>query len=381
VRTFFLIGVFGGIAGLIMDGAPGPASALLATAGAFIVASYVLAVQRPASDLDGTTESAALVVLALGVLAGLGQRTLASGAAVVVVLLLSEKARLHGVVHRVGTVELRAGLQFAVLALVILPLLPEGPFGPLGGIRPRALWMVVLLFSALSFVGYIAQRAAGPRRGYPIAGLVGGVVSSTAVTLEHARKSRESPEVARPLALGAVAAWTIVLPRVAIVSAILNPALAVALVPYLLPAVIVSVALGFLMFVRPWGAPAGDLPLGDAANPLKLRTAVEMAIGLQLVLMVLSLVHDRLGSDAVLTSAALLGLMNVDALTFAMARLGTTPASVALAAQAIAIGILATTAAKAVVGVTLGSPRFRPVVAIGFVALTAAMGAGFLLAR
>ncbi len=76
------------------------------------------------------------------------------------------------------------------MAVVILPLLPEGPYGPLGGIRPRELWLLVLFFAGLSFAGFIARRSVGPDRGFPVAGLLGGLVSSTNVTLTFARLSR-----------------------------------------------------------------------------------------------------------------------------------------------------------------------------------------------
>ena len=137
---------------------------------ALVVCSYVMAMRRPASGIDGTTEAAALTVLALATLAGTGWVMLAAGAGSLMVLALSEKQRLHGLVRHIGDAELHAALQFSVLALVILPLLPAGPLLGDLGIRPRALWIVVLLFSALNFAGYLARRAVGPQRGYGIAG-------------------------------------------------------------------------------------------------------------------------------------------------------------------------------------------------------------------
>mgnify|MGYP001765000866 CR=1 FL=1 len=95
----------------------------------------------------------------------LGYLDIASGATAVMVLALSEKERLRRWVARIDEGELRAGLQFAVLALVVLPLLPEGRYGPLGGLEPRGLWIIVLLFSALNFAGYVARRVVGPERG------------------------------------------------------------------------------------------------------------------------------------------------------------------------------------------------------------------------
>ena len=104
-------------------------------------------------------------------------------------LLLVEKSRLHSVVQRIDDVGLRSGVRFAVMALVVLPLLPVGPYGPFGGIRPRELWALVLFFTGLSFTGYLARRVAGPDHGYLVTGLLGGLVSSTNVTLTFARAS------------------------------------------------------------------------------------------------------------------------------------------------------------------------------------------------
>ena len=176
---------------------------LLAGAAALVVAAYVAASRR---DVDGTTEVAALVVLSTGVLAGTGYLVLASAIVALTTLLLVEKSRLHALIARIDDAGLRAGVRFAVMAVVILPLLPPGPYGPLGGIRPRQLWLFVLLFSGLSFIGYIARRLVGTERGYTVAGLLGGFVSSTAVAFTFARLSREDRNSSLPLSVGVVAA-------------------------------------------------------------------------------------------------------------------------------------------------------------------------------
>src|SRR5262245_39517292 len=128
VRTFTLLGGVAGVAGALA--AAGQATlAAIVTAGAvaLIVAGYVAASKH---DVDATTETAALVVVTAGVLAGIGQLALASGTIAVTVLLLIEKSRLHALVARLDDEELRAAAGFAVMAVVVLPLLPEGPFGP-----------------------------------------------------------------------------------------------------------------------------------------------------------------------------------------------------------------------------------------------------------
>src|SRR4029079_9789859 len=189
---------------------------------------------------DATTEVAALVVLAAGVLAGIDRIALAGGLAAATTLLLAEKSRLHAFVARIDGEGFRAGVRFAVLALVVLPLVPEGPFGTWGGgIRPRSLWLLVLVFAGLSFAGYIARTAVSARYGSAITGLIGGLVSSTGVTLTFARASRDPrahpvssagasgdlPDDGVPLAQGVLAACTVLVPRVLAAVAILAPVL------------------------------------------------------------------------------------------------------------------------------------------------------------
>jgi len=192
VRTFTLLGGLAGIAGWLWTHEYEVAAAvLLGGAAALIVAAYVAASRR---SVEGTTEVAALVVLAAGLLAGANHLVLASGITAVTNLVLVEKSRLHAMVARLADTEITAGARFAVMAVVILPLLPPGPYGPFGGIRPRELWAFVLLFSGLSFAGYIARRVVGGQQGYAIAGLLGGLISSTSVTFSFAQLSRREPE-------------------------------------------------------------------------------------------------------------------------------------------------------------------------------------------
>jgi uncharacterized membrane protein (DUF4010 family) len=306
------------------------------------------------------------------VLAGAGYLELASGIAAVMVLALGEKERLRTLVQRIGSSELRAGMQFAVLALVVLPLLPAGTYGPLGGIQPRALWTVVLIFTALNFAGYLARRAVGPERGYGVTGLLGGLLSSTAVTFQFSRQSREDPSSATGLAVGVVGASTVLIPRVLILSLILNAQVAAALLPYLLPMALVGAALVANAFRRQWGEVRDDGRTNEVESPLRLASAIRLAIALQLSLMAIDYVSENLGQYGVLASAAVLGLTDMDALTLSMNRLGDDSSQVALAARAIAVGVIANGVLKLGLTVGLGGPGFRKLAGLGQVAMLAA---------
>jgi len=379
MRTFLLLGILGGTAGLCFWWRYPVAGGVLLGAGAgFVGLAYAMAVRRPDAELDGTTEGAALVVLALGVLSGLGQMGLAAGAVAVVLLALGEKERLHWVVRKIGEGEMRATLQFAVLALVVLPLLPAGPYGPFGGIRPRALWAIVLFFAGLNFAGHIARHAVGASRGYGATGMLGGLVSSTAVTLQFSRLSRGNDALSRPLALGVIGACTVLVARVFASAAVLNFAVARALVLYLLPSAVVGAALIAMALRHPWPAASPEAQ-PEKQSPLRLWSAIQLALAFQLAMMLLTVAENLWGRAGVLTSAAALGLTDVDALTVSMCRSVGNGNSAALAAQGIAIGILSNTVLKLGVALTLGSSRFRKAVVPGFAALAVAVVLGLWL--
>lgn len=373
IRTFTMLGAVGGFSGWLWTaGVTAPAAILFGGAVTITAAAYVAGSRQ---DVDGTTEVAALVVLAAGVLAGMGSVRLASGTIALVTLLLVEKSRLHALVQRIDDVGLRSGLRFAVMALVVLPLLPEGAYGPLGGIRPRELWTLVLFFSGLSFAGYVARRLVGPGHGYLVTGLLGGLVSSTNVTFTFARTSRSDPSMDRALAFGAVAANAMLYPRVVIATAILNPAVVSPLIPYLaLPALVAALAAA--MGVR--RSPADDAPALSLHNPLQMTAALQMAVLFQGVLMAVYAAQEAWGQSGVLTSAAVLGLTDVDALTVSMARGVAQTVSPAIAATAIAVGVLANTGLKLGLALFFGSRRFRTIAGGALVLMLVAVGAALV---
>ena len=375
IRTFSLIGGLGGLSGALWSlGISGPAVVVLSGTAALCVAAYVAASR---SDVDGTTEVAALVVLTSGVLAGLGSYRLASGIIAVTCLLLVEKSRLHSLVARIDDVALRAGVRFGVMALVVLPLLPEGPYGPFGGVRPRELWALALFFSGLSFLGYVARRMLGPDQGYFVAGLLGGLVSSTNVTFTFARTSRAEPASDGALAYGAIAANAMLYPRVLVAVAALNLPMLPSVARYLALPALAAVTAAVVGLRR--SHDENSTP-SDIVNPLQLTSALQMAFAFQAMLMLVHLAGTAWGSAGVYGSAAVLGLTDVDALTVSMARGVAQAVSLQTAAVAIAVGVLANTGLKLALALLLGSPKFQRIagLTLGLMILLAVASLGLM---
>jgi uncharacterized membrane protein (DUF4010 family) len=375
VRTFLLLGLAGGLAAAVGREDARLGLVVLAGAAALVVVAYLVSAWK--GTIDATTEVAAVVVLGAGLLAGSGRLVLASAVFAATALVLAEKGRMHAAVERIQSAELEAGARFAVLALVVLPLLPDEPWGPYGGIEPRRLWILVLIFAGLSFAGYIALRVAGPERGYGLAGLLGGVVSSTAVTLNFARESRGHDRLARALGVGVLAASAVLPVRVLVLSGVLNLEVARTLAPAVLPAILAGAgAVALALRSRDRSATREEVLPG---NPLRLTAAIQMTLLFVAMLWLLAAVRERFGSAGLLGSSALLGLTDLDALTYSMSRLADSGTPAATAVRALLIGMISNTAFKAVLAATLGSPGFRRVSLIGLAVFGAALGAGLLL--
>jgi uncharacterized membrane protein (DUF4010 family) len=368
VRTFTLLGGLAGIVGwLITLDLMAIAAVLSAGAVAVIVTGYIAASRV---DVDGTTEVAALVVLAAGIAAGLGWLALASGAIAITTLLLVEKSRLHALVSHVADDEMRAAARFGVMAVVVLPLLPEGPIAQLGGVKPRELWMLVLFFTGLSFAGYLARRMFGAGHGYPLAGALGGLISSTSVTFTFARLSRAAGPLSRTLAVGVIAACTLLFPRVLVATFVLDAAVSRALLPYIVAPFAVGV-LALVIWLRKSPAAAG--PVETLSNPLQMGPALQKAVTFQVVLFAVEWIRRLFGNAGLLVSGAILGLTDVDALTISMTRSAAGGIAVGVAAQAIAIGILANCVLKLTLAASLGTPQFRRMTAVVLAAMAIAI--------
>jgi uncharacterized membrane protein (DUF4010 family) len=358
IRTFTLLGGLAGLAGwLFVSGLQAVAVVLLGGSVGLVVIGYAVAAR---TDIDGTTEAAALVVLTAGAIAGSGRLALSSAVIAATALLLLEKTRLHALVRRIDDAALRASVRFAAMACIVLPLLPVGPYGPYGAIRPRELWALVLFFSGLSFVGWIARRLVGPDVGVVLSGLLGGIVSSTSVTFQFARDSRSGGLPDMALAGGVVGACTVMLLRVNIAAAVLNPGLALALPGYLGPAFVVGV-IAVLALARANTIAAGADFVRD--SPLQLRSALQMTALFQVVLFVILAVQTHASAEALVGTAALVGLTDLDALTLSLARSARTEAQIPAAAVALVVGILSNTALKLAVALVAGRGRFRVVTA------------------
>ncbi len=372
LRTFGLLGLLGGLLGSGWDASPWPLVAgLLGVAALFAVAWQHAAARS--GTLSITTAVAALVTLVLGAVAARGHPLHAIGAAVVVALLLDLKAPLHRGLRRIQGEELSAALQLGVLTAVVLPLLPDEGYGPYAALNPFRLWLAVIFVAALSLLGHAIGRWRGAHQGLLGMGLVGGLASSTAATLALARAARATPHLVRAAAAGAVAASAVMFVRIAVVVALLQPALAVRLGGPLL----VLAASGFLACAWQWRHRGSGQPAAvDGAGRLfDLGTALTFAFALGAVAVLARAAHEHLGTAGVYGVAFGSGLLDVDPIVISTAQMhGRGELQAGPAMTAIVLAVLANMAVKAAMAAVVGGRAFGARVAAGFGVIAAAGG-------
>jgi uncharacterized membrane protein (DUF4010 family) len=363
VRTFTLFSLCGALAAWLAQalGSPLVLAAAVVAVAALAVAGYVMQARSKPQSVGLTTETAALAVFLLGATCTAGHPELALAGGIAVSAFLAYKEPLHGLVAKLGSDDISAGVKLLAASFIVLPLLPTEAIDPWGALVPRSLWTLVILIAALSLVGYVATRALGPERGTAVTGLSGGLVSSTAVTLTFAKRSRaEQGATDDALAAGTFLAWGVMFVRVVVLAALVHPPLAV---PMLVPfgaMALVTAATALLLLRRSRNAAASTGAGVALRNPFSLLEAVKFALLFGVVLLVMTLVQQRFPSGGTYVVAALAGTSDVDAITLSMATLSRAGETARrTAALSILVAVLANTLVKCGVVASLAGHRLR----------------------
>lgn len=338
LRTFSLIGLLGGIFGVLSAGGEHLllAAGFLATAA--VMAAFIWRETNRDGDYSATTLVAALLTFMLGALAVLGDMRLAAGAGVAAVGLLAYKATLHGFLARITWDELRSGLLLAAMTFIALPLLPDRAIDPWGAINPHQLWLMTILIAAVSFVGYVAVKLAGPERGLVLAAALGGLVSSTVVTLTLAALARANASRTGLLAGSILASGAVMLARVLVLAAALNLPLAAALAVPLVAAALFLALSASVLIGRDHRNGGGEPEALVHKNPFLLSEVLRFGAMLAAVMLAAGIAQSIWGSSGLMAVAAISGLADVDALTLSVANMGPVSA-LGVAAVLLCVGV------------------------------------------
>jgi uncharacterized membrane protein (DUF4010 family) len=375
IRTFPLISMLGCMAALLHDlSVPWAFPVVLLILAAFVLAAYFFISSAASPGI--TTEITSLLAFLFGSLVWWQMPGLAAALAVVTVLLLASKKPLENLAHKIGHSDLNAALQFAVITLVILPVVPNKTFGPLDVINFHDIWLFVILIAGLNLIGYILIKILGSHQGIGLSGLLGGIGSSTALTVSFSRRSKAEAHLGADFAFGILLASSIMFIRVLVLVFSINPQLGTRLLtPLAATGMVGFLGCAYLWFfqLRKEENKGGTATL-EISNPLELWQAIKFGVLFGIIIVVARAAQFFFGTAGVYVSSFLTGLTEVDAITLSLSKLEQGSLVPAVAVHGIIIATLANTVVKALISAT-GAPSLRRQAIPVFAAM---LGAGIL---
>ena len=290
-----------------------------------------------------TSEASALLTFVVGALALVADIWIPMALGVINTMLLSEKARLEKLVSDLDRVDILATVKFLLVTLIILPALPDREYTQFQ-LNPASIWKVVILVSTVGYFGYILIKKFGPKIGLWLSGLLGGVVSSTAVTLASARMAQRSPEVARDALQASLLASSVMYVRSLVLIAFVSPAFVWVIWWKLSLLAVLGIAVSMRTHREPSPVEYKDIP--GLENPFEISPALIFA-GLYVIMSVVtSIVHEFAGSTGVMTLAAIVGVTDIAPFMLSLVR--TPDAITSVAARAILLSMMSNTVVKGI---------------------------------
>lgn len=381
LRTYTLIGLLGGVTALLSRDLGVAAFAAIAIVFGLAWSGYKAWETCRDGDISVTGLVAGLTVFALSAYAQQGDLQLAAAGGVVLVSVLAFKQAVHKWLRSLTWSELRSVLLILAATFVALPMLPDRAIDPYGAFNPRDLWLLTVVLAGASFIGYIALRALGSKVGLYVAAAVGAFVSSTAVTLDLARRVKAEEIAEAPAAAAASLANTIMFARVAALLAIIAPTVFTAAIPALATACVLSVVgAGALFLIAERGAI--EEKLEKLRSPLDLKEVGQLALLLSAITVASRLITHFFGDAGITAFALFAGLVDVDAVTLAIGGISHEELSPSAAALAVLVAVASNTAVKTALAASSGRTKFTIFYGgVAFAALVAGVAAFYFVSR
>lgn len=317
VRTYPLLSLFGFGCAWLDHAGVGFMLPLGLLAVTVLAGMSYFAKMRQSERFGITTEAAALLTFITGALALLADVWVPMALGVVTTFLLSEKAQLEDAVKKLNRVEFLATVKFLLVTLIILPALPNRNYTRFE-LNPTEIWKMVVLVAAVGFLGYLLTRRLGGKIGLWLSGLVGGIVSSTAVTIASGRIAGRNPARARSALQAATLACSVMYIRLLVLLAVVSPAL----VPAIWWRLAALAGAGLLLTLGKPGAETGEAVADDLhlQNPFEMKPALIFAALFTLLSVAAVLVREAMGNAGLMTLSALTGLTDIDPFILSLVR-------------------------------------------------------------
>lgn len=367
VRTFWLIAILGFLSAMLSQefGDVGMLGIVFVVLAIFIVLSSYIS-QKTNKTFGITTEIGALICFLLWVLVFFDYQLIAIATAIITFSLFSFREQLHNIVHTISTEEIYDAVKFAIIAFIVLPLLPDQDYGFLGLFNPYKTWLMVVFVSGIGFIGYVLTRIIGTKKWIGLTGLIGGIVSSTAVTTSLSGLSQKAKNF-NPFVFGVLVSSSIMFVRVWLYAYALNKDLFMRLAIPLGVMCVVGLIVSWRFYFKKWVAEKAANVQIKVESPFSLKPAILFGLFFAFIIGLSKLALHYLPAESLYFVAFFSWFTDVDAITLTVASLK--DISLNTATITIIIAVIVNTAVKWWIAYMFGHKTFAKyiIISIGFV--------------
>lgn len=402
IRTFSLVTVLGAISGILYVSFM-PLALIISAAFFLILIVFYFLDSSSTKDHGITSEIALMYSYVIGILLTLDvipvQLTLAI--TVGVILLLSQKRFIKTQIKNVQHYELNAFISFAIIALAILPFLPntsyalndipairefmknfgisDAKFLATDFINPFKLWMYVALITGVDLIGYLLERSIGQKKGWLLASMAGGFVSSTATTQSLAQESKKRKAV-NVLVAAAILSNLVSFIQIGILIMPVNAVFFVQLLPILVTMILASFLTLFYFLKKGEKGDKGFTGSGKKETKIiDLKAALKFAVLFLIITIISKVALALFGSSGFLITTAIGAFAGLDAVIINAANLSGRTIEESLAVLAFIIANASNLGAKVFYSFGMGSRNFTVKLGISMLIIIVASLLAFFL--
>lgn len=375
-RTFALISLLGFLSGWLSKSTPNIVGIVAFLLVGLIVLSYYFKATLY-KKIGMTTQIASIITYLLGLMVYFHLEQYAIFIGVLMIILLEIKPRLEKIEKNITLTDLNASILLLAMTFLILPILPDEMVGPYKLFNPYKTWMMAIIIALISFVGYVAMKILGSKRGVLLTGLFGGLISSTAVSISLSQMYRTQKEYLNNFATGIAMACTLMYIRVLFEAFVINQKVALTLI---LPYMAASLSGFIFVYILYKYSKTATFNLEDsdiAKNPLQLSEALKFGLLFGIIYGVISVVKGNYGNIGVYIISTLSGLTDVDAITLSLSQLASDhKLSIGASANGIVIASVTNSLVKLGIVYWMGGRRIGWKLTLFFVLTLGMMGVG-----
>ena len=284
-------------------------------------------------DRQGTTTHfSALISFVIGILVYEKLYIFAITITVALVFLLNIKTTLKTVESKLSTKDINAAILLFAMSFLVLPYLPDKM---VYYVNPYKTWLMAVIISSLSFLGYLGIKLIGEKYGVLLTGAAGGFVSSTAVTYSLSKIYSNVKINAFTYAAAIAIANTIMFARVLIETFLIDRKITLILAfPY-----IITTLIGIYISYRFYKSSSQNIDTSTITikNPLELDEAIKFALIFAVIYSLTYYIGNKYGNIGIYLISFVSGLTDVDAITLSLSSLA--KEKISLINAGIGIGI------------------------------------------